>query len=210
MADLQIFDCAQGSPEWIEARRGIPTASRFDDILKKGRGKQPSKIRARYLHELLDEIVSLEPTPEVDVAQFERGHVMEDEAADLYAFERDVDVVRVGFMRRGRAGCSPDRLVCDNGMVEIKSKLPYLHWEVMEAGVVPDEHVAQVQGQLWVSGRDWCDFVSYYPRRPLFVKRMERDEKYIATLAQAVADFVGELDALVAKYGNPVNLEKAA
>lgn len=210
MDGLQIFNCAQNTPEWIEARRGVPTASRFDDVMKKGRGKQPSKVRMRYLYELLDEIVSGEPTPEVSVAQFERGHAVEDEAADLYEFERDVELIRVGFMRRGRAGCSPDRLIGTDGMIEIKSKLPYLHWEVIKSDVVPDEHVAQVQGQLWVSGRAWCDFVSYYPRRPLFVKRVERDDKYIETLAQAVADFVGELDALVAKYGSPIELENAA
>ena len=200
MNDLCIFDCEQGTPEWHEARRGVPTASRFADILAKCRGNKPSKTRTRYLYELLDEVVSREPTPEVSTATMERGHVMEDEAADAYAFERDADLLRVGFMRRGRVGCSPDRLVGDSGMIEIKSKLPYLHWETIESGTIPDEHVAQVQGQLWVSGRAWCDFVSYYTKRPLCVIRVERDEKYIATLAQAVADFVGELDALVDKY----------
>lgn len=209
MADLQVFNCEQNSPEWLEARRGIPTASRFADVLAKGRGKAPSKVRKRYLFELLDEAVSGEPTPSASTANFERGHEMEDQAADLYAFKFDAGVTRVGFMRRGRAGCSPDRLVGDDGMLEIKSKLPYLHWETVAAGVLPDEHVAQVQGQLWVSGRDWCDFVSYWPRRPLFVLRVQRDETYIASLAQAVADFVGELDALVKKY-SPQELEQAA
>lgn len=209
MDELRIFDCEQGSPEWLEVRRGVPTASKFADILSKGRGKQPSKTRARYLYELLDEIVSCEPTPEVSVAQMERGHVVEDEAADRYAFDHDVELSRVGFMLRGRAGCSPDRLVGNVGMIEIKSKLPYLHWEVIAAGELPKEHVAQVQGQLWVSGREWCDFISFYPRRPLFVTRVERDELYIKTLAQEVADFVGELNALVEKY-SPQELEQAA
>ena len=209
MDDLRIFDCEQNTPEWHECRRGVPTASRFADVISKGRGNQPSKTRSRYLYELLDEIVSKEPTPEVNTSQMERGHAVEDEAADLYAFERDVELVRVGFMMRGRVGCSPDRLVGDDGMVEIKSKLPYLHWEIVAAGEMPKEHVPQVQGQLWVSGRQWCDFVSHYPRRPPFITRVERDEKYIQTLAQAVADFVGELDALVKKY-SPEELEKAA
>ena len=208
--DLQIFNCDQGSEEWHECRRGIVTASRFGDVLTKGRGGKPSKVRSRYLYELLDEIVSSEPTPTFTSGPTERGHAMEADARNLYAFDRDVEPVQVGFMRRGRAGCSPDSLVGDAGMLEIKSKLPYLHWETIAAGVLPDEHVEQVQGQLWISGREWCDFISYWPRRPLFVLRVERDEKYIATLAQAVADFVGELDALVAKYGNPIELENAA
>jgi hypothetical protein len=209
MDGLQIFDCVQGEPEWFECRRGIVTASRFADVLAKGRGKQPSKTRKRYLYELLDEIISGELTPSVSTANFERGHVMEDDARNLYAFARDVEPVKCGFLRMGRAGCSPDSLIDDSGMLEIKSKLPYLHWETISDAVLPVEHEAQVQGQLWVSGREWCDFISYWPRRPLFVKRVDRDEKYIATLAQAVADFVGELDALVAKY-SPQEMEKAA
>ena len=95
------------------------------------------------------------------------------------------------------------------GLLEIKTKLPHLHLEVLEQDRLPPEHVAQVQGQLWVSGRDYWDFVSYWPKLPLFVKRVERDEAYIAGLAQAVADFNGELDAIVRKY-QPEELRAAA
>lgn len=206
MDGLQIFDCVQGEPEWFECHRGIVTASRFADVLAKGQGI----TRRKYLYTLAGEVLTGEVQPAYTNADMERGHEMEADAVNLYAFERDLEPVTVGFMRRGRAGCSPDRIIGSDGMVEAKSKLPHLQLEVLERDDVPPEHKAQVQGQLWVSGREWCDFVSYWPRLPLFVKRVERDENYIAALAQSVADFVGELDALVAKYGTPAELERAA
>jgi hypothetical protein len=205
MSDVQIFDCAQNSSEWLEARRGIPTASRFADILAKGQGI----TRRKYLYTLAGEVLTGEVQPAFTTEAMERGHAMEADAVNLYAFERDVEPVVCGFMRRGRAGCSPDRLLGRDGLVEVKSKLPHLQLEVLERGALPPEHKAQVQGQLWVSGRAWCDFISYWPRLPLFVTRVERDEPYIESLAQAVADFVNELDALVKKYA-PQELEKAA
>ena len=205
MDDLRIFECEQNSPEWHECRRGVVTASRFADVLAKGQGI----TRRKYLYTLAGEILTGDVQPSYTNDAMERGHEMEADAVGLYAFERDVEPVACGFMRLGRAGCSPDRLVGENGLLEVKSKLPHLQLEVLERDDVPPEHKAQVQGQLWVSGREWCDFVSYWPRLPLFVKRIERDEKYIETLAHAVADFVGELDALVKKY-SPQELEKAA
>ena len=205
MSELAIFDCEQNSPEWFECRRGVVTASRFADVLAKGQGI----TRRKYLYTLAGEILTGDVQPSYTNDAMERGHEMEADAVGLYAFERDVEPVTCGFMRRGRAGCSPDRLIGENGLLEVKSKLPHLQLEVLERNDVPPEHKAQVQGQLWVSGREWCDFVSYWPRLPLFVKRVERDEKYIEALAQSVADFVGELDALVKKY-SPQELEKAA
>lgn len=194
---LEIFDCEQGSETWHACRRGIPTASRFADVLAKGQGI----TRRKYLLTLAGEAITGECAESFSNAHMERGHVMEADARNLYAFDHDVEPELVGFMRRGRAGCSPDSLVGDNGMLEIKSKLPHLQLDVLEKGKLPSEHVAQVQGQLWIAGRDWCDFVSYWPRLPLFCIRVERDDKYIATLEQAVADFVGELDTYIERYG---------
>lgn len=202
MNDLRIFDCEQGTPEWHEARRGVPTASKFADILAKGQGI----TRTKYLRTLAGEVLTGECAENYSNGHMERGHEMEEQARSLYAFDRDVDPVLCGFMLRGRVGCSPDALVDADGMIEIKSKLPHLQIEVLERGTLPPEHKAQVQGQLWIAGREWCDFISYWPRLPLFVTRVERDEKYIETLAQAVADFVGELDALVAKYSNQTRI----
>lgn len=194
---LEIFDCVQGEPEWHECRRGIPTASRFADVLAKGQGI----TRRKYLLTLAGEAITGECAESFSNAHMERGHVMEADARNLYAFDHDVEPQLVGFMRRGRAGCSPDSLVGENGMLEIKSKLPHLQLDVLEKGKLPSEHVAQVQGQLWIAGRDFCDFVSYWPKLPLFCIRVERDDAYISALKQAIADFVGELDVYIHRYG---------
>lgn len=204
---IRIIECAQNSPEWMEARRGIPTASAFAKILAKGEGK----TRRRYMLDLASERLTGAIADSYTNDHMERGHVMEEEARNMYAFRCDMDPQRVGFIRRDdvRAGASPDSLLGNDGLLEIKTKLGALQLDVLELDRLPPEHVAQVQGQLWVSGRDYCDFVSYWPRLPLFVKRVERDHAYIAKLQQAVADFNGELDALVAKY-SPIQIRDAA
>lgn len=210
MSALVIHDCAQNSPEWFEARRGIPTASEFSTVLAKGRGGGESVTRRKYLLTLAGQILTGEVVQTwAGNEHTERGHAMEDDARRLYAFQRDTEPTLVGFMRRGRAGASPDSTVGTSGLLEIKTKLPHLQLEVLEQDRLPPEHVAQVQGQLWVSGRDWCDFVSYWPKLPLFVTRVYRDEAYIAALAKAVAEFNEELDAIVAKYSD-IALEQAA
>jgi hypothetical protein len=207
VSDLIILACEQNSPEWTAARRGIPTASRFADVLAKGQ----DITRRKYLYTLAGEILTGDCAEGYTNAHTERGHAMEDDARQMYAFLHDAEPQLVGFMRRGRVGASPDSLLGSDGLLEIKSKLPHLQIECLERGTLPPEHVAQVQGQLMVSGRDWCDFVSYWPRIPLFHVRVARDDAYIATLAQAVADFLGELDALVAKYSpNEIQNKEAA
>ena len=197
MSDVEIFNCEQGTPEWFAARRGIPTASRFAEVLAKGQGI----TRRKYLLTLAGEAITGEVAESYSNAHMQRGHAMEADARNLYAFAHDVEPELVGFMRRGRAGASPDSLIGEGGLLEIKSKLPHLLLDVLDKGKLPAEHVAQVQGQLWVSGRDWCDFVAYWPKLPLFHVRVERDESYIATLSQAIADFVGEIDSYIKRYG---------
>lgn len=195
--ELEIFDCEQNTPEWFEARRGIVTASRFSDVLAKGQGI----TRRKYLLTLAGEAITGECAESFSNVHTERGHAMEDEARDMYAFQNDVEPVKVGFMRRGRAGASPDRLIGTDGLLEIKTKLPHLQLDVLDKEKLPSEHVPQVQGQLMVSGREWCDFVSYWPRLPMFCIRVYRDEKYIAELNQAIAYFVGEMDYYISRFG---------
>ena len=201
MSDLQIFDCEQGSPEWFACRLGIPTASRFKDVLAKGQGL----TRKKYLYTLAGERLTGDPAESYTNEAMERGHAMEAQARDLYAFAHEVEPQLVGFMRRKVGehwiGASPDALIGENGLLEIKTKAPHLQIECLEGARLPPEHVAQVQGQLLVSGRQWVDFVSYWPRLPLFCVRVERDDKYISELKQALDDFVGELCACVEKYG---------
>lgn len=192
---IQVFDCEQGTPDWHRCRLGIPTASEFKSILAKGEGK----TRRTYMMKLLGERFTGEPAENFTGPHLERGKEMEAEARNAYAFEYDRDLRRVGFIRNGNVGCSPDSLIGDDGTVEIKTRLPHLQMELLVSGKLPTEHVPQIQGQLWVTGRAYCEFVSYWPRLPLFVKRVERDETYIKTLAAEVDQFVFELDDLTAK-----------
>jgi hypothetical protein len=195
--ELQIFDCEQGSPEWYACHLGIPTASEFDTVQAKGKGGGESKTRRTYMLKLIGERITGEPKYDYSNDHMERGKQMEAEARDLYAMVADVEPVKVGFMRRGDAGCSPDSLIGSNGISEIKTKLAHLQLEVLLSDRMPPVHIPQRQGQLWIAEREWCDFVSYWPGLPLFIKRVHRDEEYIRTLAAAVQAFNEEMQELM-------------
>lgn len=196
---LDVITCDQGTEEWRAARCGIPTASEFATVQSKGRGSAPSKTRLTYMYKLAGEIITGEPADNYSNAHMERGHEMEPDARALYEFTFDAEVEEVGFIRNGRKGCSPDGLVGDDGMLEIKTKLPHLMVETINRGTLPPDHVAQVQGQLWCAERQWCHFVAYWPGFPLFSVKVQRDEEYIAALSEAVDTFNAELDEVVAK-----------
>lgn len=189
---IQIFDCEQQSEAWFQHRLGIPTASEFKSVLAKGEGK----MRRTYLMKLLGERFTGEPADDYRNAHMDRGRAMEAEARNCYVFMKDVDLTPVGFIRNGDKGCSPDSLIGDNGLIEIKTKLPHLQLEALFAGKLPSEHQAQVQGALWVAEREFCDFISYWPKLPPFIIRIERDEEYIKALAAEVERFNDELQTL--------------
>lgn len=189
---IQIFDCEQGSLAWHECRRGIPTASEFKSVLAKGEGK----VRRKYMMRLLGERLSGRVADGFRNAHTDRGHEQEPDARNWYAFQYDVEPLQIGFIRNGEKGCSPDSLIGNDGLLEIKSKLADIHCEVLLADKVPSEHYAQVQGQIWVAEREWCDFLSWSPGLHPYVKRVHRDEKYIAELDKAVRIFLDELNEL--------------
>src|SRR3569833_1490525 len=118
----EIITCEQNSPEWLRARMGIPTASAFGDVLAKGEGK----TRRTYMLKLAGEIITGEPMESFSNAHTERGHALEEEARDLYIFQTGAELERVGIIRNGRAGCSPDSLIGEDGGLEIKTTLPHL------------------------------------------------------------------------------------
>lgn len=186
---VQIITCDQGTDEWRKARAGIPTASEFSTILAKGEGK----TRRTYMLKLAGEILTGEPMESFSNAHMERGKIMEDEARDLYIFTQGVDPIRIGFIRNGDKGCSPDSLIGEDGGLEIKTALPHIQIERLLKDDLPPEHKAQVQGSIWVSDRDWWDFISYWPNLPMLRKRVTRDNGYIANLAGEVARFNDEL-----------------
>lgn len=203
---MKILECEQGCEEWYRARMGLPTASEFHTVLAKGRDGGASLTRKMYLLKLAGEILTGEPMENYSNVHMERGKAMEEEARDFYNFMADAEPRRVGFITNGAKGCSPDSLIGDNGMLEIKTKLPHLLIECLLKNEFPPEHRAQCQGALWVAEREWIDLAVYWPKLPLFVKRATRDEEYIKTLASAVDVFNAELSATVEKvrrFGAP-------
>lgn len=190
---LEIIDCAQGTPEWFLARLGIPTASAFGDILAKGEGK----TRKSYLNRLAAEILTGDPMESYQNDAMSRGHVQEPDARRGYTILAGVEPQLIGFARNGRKGCSPDALMGADGVLEIKTQRPDLLIETLKADTFLSSHVAQCQGALWVTERAWVDLVVYAPKMPLFVKRAQRDDRFIAILSRAVDDFLEELDRTV-------------
>lgn len=199
---LEIIDCEQNSPEWYAARLGIPTASMFATVMASGKGGAPSLTRAKYMRELVGERITGEANEGYSNAHMERGKAMEAEARDLYAFVHDEPLQRVGFIRNGEKGCSPDSLAGTRGGVEIKTALPHILIEILQKDQVPTEHIPQVQGTLWVAEREWWDLVVFWPKMPMFKKRIYRDEAYIASLKKGVSLFNEELAELEAKIRN--------
>lgn len=197
---LEIFDVDQGSPEWYLARCGVPTASAFHKILAKGRGDAESKTRRDYLCQLADEVIYQDPVESYTNENMENGKLREAEACSIYALEQDVMPQEVGFIFNHDlgAGCSPDRLIGRDGLLQVKTSFPRL-WV---SNVIRDEadphHLPQCQGELWVTGREWVDLMTYWPRRKPFIKRIFRDEPYLKELAKAMLIFNGELEAMVA------------
>lgn len=194
---MEIFQVDQNSEEWLEARLGLVTASTFSAVLAKGRGGAESKTRASLMHRLAGEIITGKPGENFSTPAMERGHEMESEARNAYAFMKDAEPELVGFIRNGRAGCSPDALIGDDGLLEIKTKKPERLIECMFRDEIPAEHKAQCQGQIWVAERNWVDLVAYWPGMPLAIWREYRDEEYIKTLSDAVDRFNADLDELV-------------
>jgi hypothetical protein len=192
---IEVFDFPQNSPEWFQCRLGIPTASRFKDVMAKGKGIS----RANYLFDLAGEIVTGKPADHYTNAAMERGHELEEEARHLYAMITDTEPVRVGFIRNGRIGASPDYLVAEEGIVEIKTRLPRLQIELLLDDEVPNAHKAQIQGQLMITNREWVDFMSYCPGMKPFLKRIHRDVDYMVDLDKELQDFIVDLDRTVAR-----------
>lgn len=196
---MEIFnEIKQGTDQWKEIRSGIPTASMFKAIIAKGEGK----TRKAYLNRLAAEIITGESIESFTSQAMQRGTQMEDEARSFYCFLKDVETTQVGFIKNGRKGASPDSLIGIDGLLEIKTQRGDLLVETILKDEFPPEHMAQVQGQLWVSEREWCDLIVYWPNMPPFIKRAYRDKFYIDNLSQEVDKFNEELDKVVSKINS--------
>lgn len=193
---LEIFkELEQGSSLWREVRCGVITCSEFGQLLAKGGGK----TRRTLLLKKAGERITGNPMDSYSNDHMERGKEQESTARELYIENTGSEVIECGFMKNGNVGYSPDGLVAENGLVEIKSRLAHIQAATLLSDSVPSENMAQIQGGLCISGREYLDYVSYCPGMPLFIKRVTPDKKYIANLEMEVAIFEKELQDIIAQ-----------
>lgn len=180
--------------------------------MAKGRGGTPSKTRADYMRRLALETITGKPQGSTFSNEHtERGHAHEDRAREVYCFSTGLEARRVGFIRNGNIGCSPDSLVGDDGGLEIKCPTEEIQARRLAVGdVLPSEYRAQVQGCIYVCGRELWDFVSYFDGMKPLIVRVTRDDKYILKLAEELARFNEELAALTEKMRAEGDKETAA
>ena len=189
-----VHDVKQGGADWLRLRAGIPTASAFYKIITPT-GKVSSQAD-RYRCDLIAERILGRPLEAYVSFAMERGSELEDEAFSAYEFERALDTFEVGFVTDdlGRWGASPDRLVGDDGLLEVKCPDAGVHVGYLLMRPADRKYYPQIQGQLWITGRKWVDIMSYHPQMPRAIVRVERDDEYLELLSKAVASFSQSLD----------------
>lgn len=194
-----VLDIEQGSDAWHKARIAIPTASNFDKIITPT-GKASTQARKYMLTLAVEAVTGLREESYQSSAML-RGVELEPQARAFYEFTTGNQVEKTGFIFNDEKsfGCSPDGLVGDDGLIEIKCPLAHTIAEYLLDGEAPSEYVPQIQGQLLITGRKWTDFLAYFPNlKPLLI-RVERDEVYIAKLKELLDNFNKELKQTVEK-----------
>jgi putative phage-type endonuclease len=193
-------DIVQGSPEWFAMRHGNASASRIADIIAKTKSGYAA-IRENYLTELVLERFGIQQESFTSAAM-EWGTATEPLARMAYEAATGEFVKEVGYILHGkieRSGASPDGLVGDEGLLEIKCPISKTHFEYLLAGEVPSKYKPQMAWQMACTGRKWCDFVSFDPRVPerlqYFQVRYHRDNEYIEMLETEVKQFLIEVAA---------------
>lgn len=197
-------DVIQGTDEWHNLRRGIVTASTIGQLITPKTLKLASNDTSRALTQtLIAERITGWTEPVYVSTDMMRGTLDEPVARDLYSTHH-APVTETGFMVRDdwgyRIGYSPDGLVGDDGLIEIKSRRAKSQLMTILSGGVPLSNVAQIQCGLLVSGRKWCDYVSFCGGMPLYVSRVHPDERWFNAIHEAVAEFEDIARDLIADY----------
>lgn len=207
---LQYFDMPQATPEWYDVRKGCITASAFKKVMARGEGR----TRAEYMRVLAAECITGKPIETYTNEAMNRGKVMEPEIRNNWCMDHGLDpdnpddVRQIGFIKKGAVGCSPDMLIRQDGMVEIKNMRPDLLLEVIDKGRgsdwFPPEHRWQLQGNLWVTGRQWIILVvdSQAPNMPRFERKIARNLGEIEELHREVKNFHLALHELLLRHNH--------
>ena len=198
---MKILNVKQGSEEWLDARRGVLTASNFSKVVT-STGK-PSKSQDDLVLELVAQSLLDEVEETFMSDDMHRGMDLEPLARRAYQEETFNAVDEVGFMvsDSDEFGYSPDGIIDDDGLIEIKCPKAKNHLKYLSEEKLPTKYVAQVQGGLLVSGRKWCDFVSFHPdiklNEGLFIVRVERDEDFIAKLLEEIDSVIEQKNEIL-------------
>lgn len=192
----------QGSEEWLKLRLGVATASNFDKIITPT-GKESTQFE-KYALELATQTLVSEPDSTYKNEAMQRGNALEPLARQLYQeiTLNFVDEITMFKSDCGNFGYSPDGLIGEDGLLEIKCPLATTHLKYLIDNKLPSEYIPQVQGGLLVSGRKWCDFVSYHPNfkeRNMLIIRVKRDEEFIAKLKDGIEKTIKLRDQILAK-----------
>jgi putative phage-type endonuclease len=198
MITQDALEVEQGSDEWRKARLGYVSASSISAVMAKGAGK----TRQSYLEKIVAERLTQEIGEGFSNASMEWGTQTEPQARMAYEVSCETFVTKTGFHKHPTIewlGVSPDGLVNDDGLVEIKCPNTTTHLSYIKEAKCPAEYYKQIQCQLWVTGREYCDFISYDPRikkeaLQLFVVRVERDEQLIAEMESEVIKFLADVE----------------
>lgn len=195
----------QGSSEWFAVRCGKVTASKVADVIAKTKTGWGAS-RSNYMAQLIVERLTGKPAESYSNAAMQWGTETEPQARATYSFMRDVAVIEMGFAPHPSiimSGASPDGLVGDDGLIEIKCPNTATHIESLLGAAIEKKYITQMQWQMACTGRKWCDFVSFDPRLPvelqMKVERVTRDDAMIAELENEVNIFLSELDAKLVK-----------
>ena len=199
----------QGSVEWLMERVGCVTASRFKDVMDKLKSGKAGAKRNAYLWEVVIERLTGKPAQHFESTAMMHGTEHEPQARMAHEAASGLMVLETGFIHHptlARVGGSPDGLIGDDGGAEYKCPFnSAVHLQTWLEGM-PDEHLPQIQGLMWITGRQWWDFGSFDPRLPphlnLYIERIKRDEPYIRLLQIEVEVFLAEVEALCEKL-NP-------
>lgn len=196
----------QGSPEWLALRLGKITGSRVGDALATIKSGAFAASRKDYAFDLaLERITGELQGPDLSrVSWVQEGKEREPEARDLYSFMTGNEVQQIGFATHDALpffGASPDGLIGDDGVLEIKCPTAKKHLQYLLAKEVPADYIYQIEAELACSGRKWCDFVSYHPAFPaesrIFIKRYAANDARIVELESGVQAFEIEVQAIV-------------
>ena len=198
-----IETCEQGSDEWLAMRLGKVTASKVSEVISKGRGKAPSKSAETYMVELIAETLTGKSKPFFENDSMRHGTETEPQARSMYEVNNNfVSVREVAFVEHNdQVGISPDGMIGEDGLLEIKCPATTTQIKRALSDDYSADYKAQIQMQLWVTERKWCDFVSFDPRLDCdagyLQQRVYRDEEYIEEMKIKVYAFVEKMNELI-------------